>query len=119
MTESDVKRKRTILTSWDDRPAILYPNRLAIAILAPGDFWEPVDADDFFHTAKVIATGDDFKKRFLETYGEPISSAAKWYDERGPYQDLVSMYWKVDGDISGFDETDRIKLMADLVKRKR
>ena len=74
---------------------------------------------DIIHTAKVISTGDEFKETFLETYGKPISSAAEWYDERSPYQDLVSMYWRVDGDMTNSHEVDRIKLMAHLVKQKR
>ena len=119
MTNNNAKHKKIILVSWDGRPAIAYPNGLAVAILAPGDFWEPVDGNDVFNTAKVIATGDDFKEKFFETYGEPILSAVRWYDERSPLQDLVSMYWRCDGDISNFDEVDRIKLMAHLVKRKR
>ena len=119
MAENDSKKREVFLTSWDGRPAISYPNGSAVAILAPGDYWEPVDGADVIHTAKVISTGDEFKETFLETYGKPISSAAEWYDERSPYQDLVSMYWRVDGDMTNSHEVDRIKLMTHLAKQKR
>ena len=119
MPENHPKKREVFLTSWDGRPAISYPNGSAVAILAPGDYWEPVDGADVLHTAKVIGTGDEFKEKFLETYGKPISSAAEWYEERSPYQDLVSMYWRVDGDMTNSHEVDRIKLMTHLAKQKR
>ena len=73
MTNTRVSFKDAFLCSWDGRPAVSYSPSQAVAILAPGEFWVPVDALDVSHTAKVISTGSTSKKSLRLSTGLLLS----------------------------------------------
>ena len=116
MTEKRVSFKDAFLCSWDGRPAVSYSPSQAIALLAPGEFWVPVDALDVHHTAKVIATGQQFKEMFVAVYGPPVESAADWYDKMYPYQDLLSLYWRTEAEFKELTGVEKIIVMANATK---
>ena len=116
MTEKSVSFKDAFLCSWDGRPAVSYSPSQAIALLAPGEFWVPVDALDVHHTAKVIATGQQFKEMFVAVYGPPVESAADWYDKMYPYQDLLSLYWRTEAEFKELTGVEKIIVMANATK---
>ena len=116
MTEKRVSFKDAFLCSWDGRPAVSYSPSKAIALLAPGEFWTSVDALDVHHTAKVIATGQQFKKEFAALYGPPVESAADWYDEMNPHQDLLSRYWRTEAEFKELTDVQKIIVMANATK---
>ena len=60
MTEKSAFFKDAFLWSWDGYPAVSFSTNKAIALLAPDEFWVPVDALDVSHTAIVISTGEEF-----------------------------------------------------------
>ena len=103
----------------DGRPAVSYSPSQAIAVLAPGEFWTPVDALDVCHTAKVIATGQKFKEMFVAVYGPPVESAADWYDTMDPYQDLLSRYWRTEAEFKELTGVQKIIVMANATKDTR
>ena len=119
MTEKRVSFKDAFLCSWDGRPAVSYSPSQAIALLAPGEFWVPVDALDVHHTAKVIATGQQFKEMFVAVYGPPVESAADWYDKMYPYQDLLSLYWRTEAEFQELTDVQKIIVMANATKDTR
>ena len=116
MTEKRVSCKDAFLCSWDGRPAVSYSPSQAIALLAPGEFWTPVDALDVHHTAKVTSTGELFKKEFAALYGPPVESAADWYDKMYPYQDLLSLYWRTEAEFKELTGVEKIIVMANATK---
>ena len=116
MTEIRVSSKDTFLCCWDGRPAVSYSPSQAVAILAPGEFWAPVDALDVHHTARVISTGERFKKEFAAVYGPPVESAADWYDEMYSYQDLLSQYWRTEAEFKELTDVQKIIVMANATK---
>ena len=119
MTNTRVSFKDTFLCSWDGRPAVSYSPSQAIALLAPGEFWTPVDALDVHHTAKVVATGRQFKKEFAAVYGPPVESAADWYDKMNPHQDLLSLYWRTEAEFQELTDVQKIIVMANATKDTR
>ena len=119
MTEKRVSCKDAFLCSWDGRPAVSYSPSQAVAILAPGEFWAPADALDVHHTAKVISTGEVFKKEFAALYGPPVESAADWYDKMYPYQDLLSLYWRTEAEFQELTDVQKIIVMANATKDTR
>ena len=119
MTEKRVSFKDAFLCSWDGRPAISFSTSKAVAVLAPGEFWVPVDALDVSHTAKVIATGQQFKEKFAALYGPPVESAADWYDEMNPHQDLLSLYWRTEAAFKELTDVQKIIVMAAATKDTR
>ena len=119
MTEKRVSCKDAFLCSWDGRPAVSYSPSQAVAILAPGEFWAPVDALDVHHTAKVISTGEVFKKEFAALYGPPVVSAADWYDKMNPHQDLLSLYWRTEAEFQELTDVEKITVMANATKDTR
>ena len=119
MTEIRVSSKDTFLCCWDGRPAVSYSPSQAVAILAPGEFWAPVDALDVHHTAKVISTGEQFKKEFAAVYGPPVESAADWYDKMNPHQDLFSLYWRTEAEFQELTDVQKIIVMANATKDTR
>jgi len=97
MTEKSAFFKDAFLWSWDGYPAVSFSTKKAIALLAPGQFWMPVDALDVRHTAKVITTGQHhFKEEFAALYEPPVETAADWYYDMNPHQDLLSLYWSTE-----------------------
>ena len=116
MTNTRVSFKDAFLCSWDGRPAVSYSPSQAVAILAPDEFWAPVDALDVHHTAKVIATGRQFKKEFAAVYGPPVESAADWYDKMNPHQDLLSLYWRTEAEFQELTDVQKIIVMANATK---
>lgn len=58
-----------MLVDWDGRPAISISPSEAVAILAPGGPWTPVDAADVWSTGRVIADETAFKSAFEGTFG--------------------------------------------------
>ena len=116
MTNTRVSFKDAFLCSWDGRPAVSYSPSQAVAILAPGEFWAPVDALDVHHTAKVVATGRQFKEEFAAVYGPPVESAANWYDKMYPYQDLLSLYWRTEAEFQELTDVQKIIVMANATK---
>ena len=119
MTNTRVSFKDAFLCSWDGRPAVSYSPSQAVAILAPGEFWVPVDALDVHHTAKVVATGRQFKKEFAAVYGPPVESAADWYDKMNPHQDLLSLYWRTEAEFQELTDVQKIIVMANATKDTR
>ena len=112
MTEKRVSFKDAFLSSWYGRPAVSYSPSQAIAVLAPGEFWTPVDALDVCHTAKVIATGQQFKEMFAAVYGPPVESAADWYDKMNPHEDLLSKDLRTEEEFNQLTDAEKIILMA-------
>ena len=119
MTEKRVSFKDAFLCSWDGRPAVSFSPSQAIALLAPGEFWTSVDALDVHHTAKVISTGEQFKKEFAALYGPPVESAADWYDEMYSYQDLLSRCWRTEAEFKELTDVQKIIVMANATKDTR
>ena len=116
MTEKRVSFKDVLLCSSDGRPAVSYSSNKAVALLAPGVTWVSVDAVDVRHTAKVIATGQQFKEEFAALYGPPVESAADWYDEMNPHQDLLSIYWRTEAEFKELTDVQKIIVMAAATK---
>ena len=116
MTEKHVSFKDAILCSWDGRPAVSYSPTQAIALLAPGEFWTSVDALEVQHTAKAISTGRQFKKEFAALYGPPVETAADWYDEMNPHQDILSRYWRTEAEFKELTDVQKIIVMANATK---
>ena len=119
MTNTRVSFKDAFLCSWDGRPAASYSPSKAIAILAPGEFWMPVDALDVHHTAKVIATRRQFKKEFAAVYGPPVESAADWYDKTNPHEDLLSKDLRTEEEFNQQTGVEKIIVMANATKDTR
>ena len=119
MTKKRVSFKDVFLCSWDGRPAVSYSPSQAVAILAPGEFWTPVDALDVHHTAKVIATGRQFKKEFAAVYGPPVASAADWYDKMNPHEDLLSKDSRTEEEFNQLTDAEKIIVMANATKDTR
>ena len=119
MTNTRVSFKDAFLCSWDGRPAISYSPSKAIAILAPGEFWTPVDALDVSHTAKVIATGRSFKGKFAALYGPPVASAADWYDKMNPHEDLLLQDSRTEEEFNQWTDAEKIIVMAHATKDTR
>jgi len=119
MTNTRVSFKDAFLCSWDGRPAVSYSPSQAIALLAPGEFWTPVDALDVHHTAKVIATGRQFKKEFAAVYGPPVESAADWYDKMYPHEDLLSKDLRTEEEFNQLTDFEKIIVMANATKDTR
>ena len=116
MTEKRVSFKDAFLCSWDGRPAISFSTSKAVAVLAPGEFWVPVDALDVSHTAKVIATGQKFKEEFAALYGPPVESAADWYDKMYPHEDLLSKHSRTEEEFKKLTDVEKIIVMANATK---
>ena len=119
MTNTRVSFKDAFLCSWDGRPAVSYSPSQAVAILAPGEFWAPVDALDVSHTAKVISTGSTFKKEFAAVYGPPVESAADWYDKMYPHEDLLSKHSRTEEEFEKLTDVEKIIVMANATKDTR
>ena len=111
--------KDAFLCSWDGPPAVSYSPSQAVAILAPDEFWAPVDALDVHHTAKVIATGRQFKKEFAAVYGPPVDSAADWYDEMYPHEILLSKDLRTEEEFNQLTDAEKIIVMANATKDTR
>ena len=103
----------------DGRPAVSFSPSQAVAILAPGEFWAPVDALDVHHTAKVVATGRQFKKEFAAVYGPPVESAADWYDKMYPHEDLLSKHSRTEEEFEKLTDVEKIIVMANATKDTR
>ena len=119
MTEKRVSFKDAFLCSWDGRPAVSYSPSQAIALLSPGEFWTSVDALDVHHTAKVIATGRQFKKEFAAVYGPPVASAVDWYDKMNPHEDLLSKDSRTEEEFNQLTDAEKIIVMAHATKDTR
>ena len=119
MTNTRVSFKDAFLCSWDGRPAVSYSTSQAVAISAPGEFWAPVDALDVHHTAKVISTGEVFKKEFAALYGPPVVSAADWYDKMNPHEDLLLKDLRTEEEFNQLTDAEKIIVMANATKDTR